>query len=229
MRIDLRKARALCTAAEFELVAASGGKALAALGEARLKSKITRARALRDKYRDLHRRQRLEARRPGAKPARADANARTASKAELFEQVLARFVERYRQLRKAAKPVASRRTAKAKPAAVGASSKRSVAKTAAPKKPEAGRAGPKPGAAGHAPGSAAGLAATMPERSPKAPAPSTPLATKPRPPSSRGFISEEAAQRSRNVRLKSMNARNVQAHIGARGRRNQAKRDSRPR
>jgi hypothetical protein len=221
MRIDLRKARALCTKAEFELVAASGGKGFKGLGEARLKSKIGRARALRDKYRDLHRRQRLAARQPGAKPARADANARTAGKAELFEQVLARYVERHAQLRTASGPAKSGRAAQAKrPAGSAAAGKAATGQS------KAKRAGVKPAAAGKASASTAGPAGKKPARSPKAPAPT--LAAKLPPPPSRGFISEKAAQSARNVRLKSMNARNVQAHVGARGRRNQAKRDSRP-
>lgn len=226
MRIDLRKARALCTAAEFELVASSGGKTLETLGEARLKTKITRARALRDKYRHLHRRQRLAARQPGATPARADANARTAAKAGLFDQVLARFVERHAQLRVAARPAKGGRTAKAKTTAGNAAAKKPAAKKTAPKTSTAKRVAAK-AAAGEATASAAVRAATKPARSAKAPAPSTPLATLP--PPSRGFVSEKAAQRARNVKLTSMSARNVQAHIGARGRRNQAKRDSRPR
>jgi len=202
MKVNLRGARALCTANEFDLVVASGGEGLKALSEARLKQKIVRARALRDKYRDLLRRQRLVARRPGAKPAREGANARTESKAALFEQTLACFVERLAQVKAAAK----KSTAK-KATARKATAKKSPARKAVPKK----------------------ASAPKPQRSAKAPAPVTPLAPAVRQAALRGFVSDKAAQSARNVKLKSMNARNVQAHVSARGRRNQAKRDSRPR
>lgn len=45
MAINLRAARALCTARELELVAAATGERLAALSAARLQGKIARARA----------------------------------------------------------------------------------------------------------------------------------------------------------------------------------------
>jgi len=210
MRLNLRSARALCTANEFGLVMASGGAGLGALTEARLRQKIVRARTLRDKYRDLLRRQRLAARRPGAKPARDDANARTAAKADLFEQTLSRFVDRLAQVRAAARKAAAKKTGAKK--ATAKKPQKKVAQKAAETKPGPTRP-----------------AAPKPRRSLKAPAPSTPLAPKVQPPAARGFVSEKAAQSARNVRLKSMNARNVQAHVSARGRRNQARRDSRPR
>ena len=203
MKVNLRSARALCTAKEFDLVLASGGEGLGSLSEARLKQKIVRARTLRDKYRDLLRRQRLAARRPAAKPARDDANARTEAKVALFEQTLALFVDRLAQVQAAAKKVAAKKVV----------AKKAVAKKAAATKPKAPT---RP-------------AAPKPPRSRKAPAPTTPLAPTVQPPSARGFLSDKAAQSARNVKLKSMNARNVQAHVSARGRRSQAKRDSRPR
>jgi len=200
MKLNLRSARTLCTAKELELVMAGSREGLRALSEARLKLKVVRARNLRDKYRDLLRRQRLAARRPGAKPARDDANARTESKVALFEQTLARFVDRLAQVQAAAK----------KPVGKKPVARKAVAKKAAASKPANRPVAPKP------------------PRSPKAPAPVTPLAPPVQPPTARGFVSEKAAQSARNVRLKSINARNVQAHVSARGRRNQAKRDSRP-
>jgi len=206
MKVNLRSARALCTANELDLVMASGGEGIRALSEARLKQKVVRARTLRDKYRDLLRRQRLAARRPGAKPARDNANARTAAKADLFEQTLARFVDRLAQVQVAAKKAVAKKAAVKKPAAKKAA-KKAVATKPAPTPP----------------------AAPKPQRSRKAPAPSTPLAPKVQPPAARGYVSDKAAQSARNVKLKSMHARNVQAHIGARGRRDQARRDSKPR
>jgi hypothetical protein len=120
MAYDRRTARALCTAAELELVAASFEPDAGRLSDARLKSAVARARRLRDKYRDLLRRQRLATRaRTGSKVgARPGTNARTAQKARLFEETLARFARalesRAAAARRAARP---RRPAPAKPAA----------------------------------------------------------------------------------------------------------------
>jgi hypothetical protein len=198
MAINLRAARALCTARELELVAAATGERLAALSAARLQGKIARARALRDKYRDLLRRQQLALR--GRSAGRADAaraNARTAAKAKLFGETLARFSARLAQLQAAAK----RRAPKAKTkVAVRGSVKADRAQAAA----TAGTRSPK--------------APARPMPSPKAPAPAV-----------RGFVSEKAAQAARRLRLQSMGAKGVQAHVSARGRRRQAKRDARPR
>jgi hypothetical protein len=215
MKVNLRSARALCTANEFDLVVASGGEGLRELSEARLKQKVVRARTLRDKYRDLLRRQRLAARRPGAKPARDDANARTSAKADLFEQTLARFVDRLAQVQAAGQKAAAKKSV-AKKATAKKPAKKAAAKKAAKKAAATKPAPTRP-------------AAPKPRRSRKAPAPSTPLAPKVQPPAARGFVSDKAAQSARNVKLKSMNARNVQAHVSSRGRRSQARRDSRPR
>ncbi len=253
MPVNLRQARQLCTKPELELVLASGGDAIKSMTEARLKLKVVRARALRDKYRDLLRRQRVAARVPGAKPARADANARTAAKAELFDAVLARFAERLAKVQGKAAPKARAGAggrARQKP---GGSKAGRAAKKAAPKvarkpaAPGAKKAAASGGASAHEakvwPGGAGvaqraagdpapethGGAAGGPEivRSPKAPAPMTPAS--PKAPPASGFVSEKAAQLARNVKLRSMQARAVQAHVSSRGRRNQAKRDSRPR
>jgi hypothetical protein len=111
MTYDRRTARTLCTAAELELVLASFEPGAGRLSEARLKSAMARARRLRDKYRDLLRRQRLATRaRTGSKlGSRPGTNARTAQKARLFEETLARFA-REREARAAA----ARRAVRAK-------------------------------------------------------------------------------------------------------------------
>lgn len=114
MSYDRNTARALSTAAEYRLFAASMGHALAKHTPEQLKGKIDRARSLRDKYRDLHKRQRLAARRQtGAKEgARLESNARTRQKSELFAEVLDRFVKR-------AGGLAAERRKKARGAAAG--------------------------------------------------------------------------------------------------------------
>jgi hypothetical protein len=93
MAISRSTAARLCTGAELELVDASSASRIRQLTPGRLQQKVRMARRLRDKYRDLARRQRLEARGKRApqrsRPARGNVN--TERKAELFDEVLARF------------------------------------------------------------------------------------------------------------------------------------------
>jgi hypothetical protein len=105
MKLDRTLARRLSTASELELLQSSTGTALKELSERRLRATIARARRLRDKQRDLLRRQRLASRaRTGTKHgARPGSNARTAQKVQLFEDALARFEERLGALKKPAR------------------------------------------------------------------------------------------------------------------------------
>lgn len=100
MSITRPKAKELCTAAEYGLVEASFAPAINAFTPGQLNTKITRARTLRDKYKDLARRQHLEAkgtRRPsGKKPA--SGNEGTLKKEQLFSETLARFEKRLSML-----------------------------------------------------------------------------------------------------------------------------------
>jgi hypothetical protein len=93
MAISRTTARRLCTKPEFELVEASFAPHVKTLSPARLRQKVARTRRLRDKYRDLARRQRLEARGKRspqrARPAQGHDN--TDRKATLFQEVLDRF------------------------------------------------------------------------------------------------------------------------------------------
>jgi hypothetical protein len=104
MAFNRRQARALTTRSELDLVSASYPDALGKLSPRALKSSITRARNLRDKQRDLLKRQKLATRaRTGTK---VGGNERTAQKAELFDQALARFTRRLNSLNKAPGPQA---------------------------------------------------------------------------------------------------------------------------
>jgi hypothetical protein len=93
MAISRTTAQRLCTKPEFELVEASFAPHVKTLSPARLRQKVARTRRLRDKYRDLARRQRLEARGKRspqrARPAQGHDN--TDRKATLFQEVLDRF------------------------------------------------------------------------------------------------------------------------------------------
>lgn len=115
MATTLIQARKLLTAAELDLFAASHGDALKALTAVQLRSKVKRSRTLRDKYQDLLRRQKVATRgRTGTKAGTSGAaNERTAHKAQVFEEVLARLEQRLAQVEAAAER-AARKTSAAK-------------------------------------------------------------------------------------------------------------------
>jgi hypothetical protein len=114
MAFNRNHARPLCSDAEYKLFTASLGDEIGDLTPAQLRSKIQRARRLRDKYRDLLKRQRLanRARTGTKKGARPDTNVRTADKAKLFDEALARFQARADKLTAAAEREARRKAAK---------------------------------------------------------------------------------------------------------------------
>jgi hypothetical protein len=170
MAYNRRQARELTTRSELDLVSASYSDAIGKLSKRDLKSNIARARRLRDKQRDLLRRQRLASRaRTGTKHgSRPGSNARTAQKAALFDEALSRFTQRLE--------------------AAEAAERAKARKKAPPKRPA---------------------------RVAKWPTPPPPGARKMR---------DQAAlrQKARSPRMMA-----IQAHVGSRGRRRQARRDSR--
>jgi hypothetical protein len=93
-------ARSLCSASEFELFEFSLAGEIESIAKSRLQGKVERARRVRDKYRDLYRRQRVAARaRTGSKHGRSgQANLRTKQKAKLFDEVLARLLARLKKV-----------------------------------------------------------------------------------------------------------------------------------
>lgn len=93
MPLNLRQATQLCTKSELELVTLAVTKDLSDLPARRLQVQITRARGLRNKFRDLAARQAREARQkaPARRKRPARSNARTLQKAKLFGDVLKRF------------------------------------------------------------------------------------------------------------------------------------------
>jgi hypothetical protein len=90
-------ARKLLSSAEFELFEASRRDGICVLSAAELKRKVERTRRLRDKYRDLYKRQRLAMRElTGTKRGNSGAaNARTKEKVAIFQDLLTRFQARY--------------------------------------------------------------------------------------------------------------------------------------
>lgn len=133
MAYTLTQARGLLTAAELSLFDQSRAAPIKDLTLARLRGKVTRARALRDKYRDLYRRQTVATRGTPAsqRSAAGGDNARTGHKAEVFAEVLGRFEDRLTLLegraeREAGKAAPAKKAARSKPATAPKSAARKV-------------------------------------------------------------------------------------------------------
>jgi len=92
--------RSLLNTSEFELFELSLTANVRSLSYKQLNAKISRTRALRDKYRDLFRRQRLVTRtRTGTKTGMSGgANQRTEVKAVVMDEILGRLEKRVHQL-----------------------------------------------------------------------------------------------------------------------------------
>lgn len=191
------KSASCLSASEFKLFATSRADAVTTLTAARLRGKIKRARTLRDKFRDLLKRQRLATRaRTGSKAGTSGvANQRTRQKAEVFTEVLQRFEKRLVVVQ-----AAEARTARKKAAV--------QARLILSKKRRA---------------DAAEVAMRQPETSSKAPAkrPGRVVTKGPRPTSESAYSAQHA------MKFKLAGQQAIHGHVSARGRRNQAKRDSR--
>ncbi|MCQ9618383.1 hypothetical protein L1889_18255 [Paenalcaligenes niemegkensis] len=92
-RTEVKK---LLTAQELELYDFGSSTEINKLTKPQLRTKLERSRKLRDKYRDLFRRQRLALRSEvGSKSGtKGNANDRTRQKEEIFAEVVARFESR---------------------------------------------------------------------------------------------------------------------------------------
>ena len=120
MAYNRNQVAGLLSSSEMELFMASLSSAIGELDAVALRSKIRRARTLRDKSQDLLQRQRLATRaRTGAKSGTSGvANERSAQKAKAFAETLQRFEKRLalleeRQAREAARATAARGQARA--------------------------------------------------------------------------------------------------------------------
>ncbi|MBP7454013.1 MAG: hypothetical protein KA914_14610 [Ottowia sp.] len=123
MSYSLRQALPLLTKPELSLFESSRPPAIKELSAKQLATKITRTRALRDKYRDLYRRQSVQTQeRSGAqrKPLGGE-NERTSAKAEILAEVLGRLEAQHAKLTAAADKAARRASATPAKAAKAAS------------------------------------------------------------------------------------------------------------
>lgn len=110
MAYNRHHARGLLSASELPLFESSVGETLTGLSAAQLRQKFKRACDLRDKYRDLLRRQKLATRdRTGTKLGlQGNDNLRTEKKAKVFEEVQQRIKDRLDKLAAAEAREASR-------------------------------------------------------------------------------------------------------------------------
>lgn len=228
----------LLTASELEVFDSSRGDALEPLSAARLRGKVKRARTLRDKYRDLLKRQKIATReRTGSKVGKSGvANVRTAQKADVFAEVLERFEKRLAQVEGNGK-------GKAGPASA-TERKRVTAGDARAVKPAPSATGAKTAARGKAAKSAArpASAATQlrealarkrraasttpdpgpPDASPKAPAKAMGKMTQ-----SHATSTESPVAKRKQMRLDAGGQTAILGHVKSHERRAQAKRDKR--
>jgi hypothetical protein len=221
----------LLGAAELQVFEASLGKTLAALTAAKLRVLIKRARAMRDKARDLLQRQRVATRdRTGNKGGTTGAaNERTAQKVQVLGEALARFEGRLAQLDAAAERAAGatlRAGGRPGPAKqrVRASAAKATPK-AAPESPATAQTSLKSAvkaAVVAAQASEEQTAGQASARSTKAPTTASRRAGTGRPPGSSGADAKGMVQQR-----KFTGSQAIQASVGARGRRVQAKRDKR--
>jgi hypothetical protein len=99
MKIDYKNAQQLCTATEFAVIETAKPTQLAKLTETEVKKNLNQARKLADKWRE-------QAIKQGNSPASGESAQRSAAKAEIFTEVLARYE---RQLEKLQSPPADKK------------------------------------------------------------------------------------------------------------------------
>lgn len=153
MQITRAKATALLNKGEMQLYDDSRHNPIRGFTVKQLEARITRARALRDRSRDLVRRQKLSSReRTGSKRGTSGtANQRSADKAEILADILKRFETRLKDAKKEEKAAAKQPQASAGRSAAASkksgrkadrrsarSAVKKAAKTVAPKKAAGG-------------------------------------------------------------------------------------------
>jgi len=139
MATSITQAKPLLTAAELELFDHSRAEPIKALSAKQLAGKEKRTRALRDKYRDLYRRQSVAVRgKASGIASKESANARTQRKAEIMQEMLDRFEARSTLLEAREARSGDAKEAKSKgkaPARKAKAPARKAASPAAPTKP----------------------------------------------------------------------------------------------
>ena len=211
----LKRAKELLTSAERKFFDSSFGSSLAKATHEQVQAATKQARILRNKWRDLHQSQTRSAKRTG-KTGGGKVNARTQEKHDLFAGAVERLEKRLGDLKRFVTEAVSAPKAAAKPAA----------RTAAPAQASPAQAAKKP------------VKKMVPKRA-------TTVSKKAR---SAGVLAELAqspatqavrldrtkqrsavtAAKSGRLKIEGLGARRI-GHAAARGRRTQARRDTRPR
>ena len=149
MTYSLRQVQPLLTKPELELFQASRAGAIKELNPRQLAAKLTRARALRDKYRNTYRRQTVATRTGPAKDRKqmGGENNRTEVKAEIMQEVLTRFEAQHAKAQAKLDKQAARKTKTARAHnAPGAPTTRTNPKAAQRSRRSTGNAAPGEGA-----------------------------------------------------------------------------------
>jgi hypothetical protein len=230
--IALAKAKQLCTASELQLVESSRRPEVARLGVSQLKSKIQRARKLRDKWRDMHEKQRRRAQQQGSRVTKGETRSR--QKAELFSDVLNRLEG---QLKKIDAPDAGSGKTASKPTSRPSKKERSEAhrqaraqtrkqldaKREEAQRPPSGAAAPETQPAKVRPKKAIKKGKASKKRAKRPERPSAPPASDPKP--TQRTAAKTAAKRDR-IKVSGLTTR-TRGHVSARGKRSQTRRDKR--
>jgi hypothetical protein len=209
MSISRSIAARLCTKPELELVEASFPPDIKQITPGRLRQKVERTRRIRDKYRDLSKRQRSESRGKAeprsSRPAQGNAN--TERKATLFDETLNRFEKQLARAGGELSPAATdRATGRTKGERAASGAKKAGAKKAGAKNTGAKNTGAKKSGAnsqvGRAPAAGEAKAATPGKSGPSAPkgARRRPDSAQQAQPKAAGAHSRAAGQRSQKSR-----------------------------
>lgn len=229
LRNDAKK---LLTAAELELFDAGRTAEIRNHTKSALRGKLERSRKLRDKYRDLFRRQRLAIRNAiGSKVAdRDDANKRTQQKEEIFAESVARFETRLAQIERD-EDRTFEKASKAEAQRAKAAAKKTSAKTAVAKKADAKSAVAKKTVAKKsvAPKSAVKKVAAKVKKTatPAGPAKTPAVKKQSSASAARALVSKSARSLGKTSALQTSRGKEIGAHQRAQTKRAQAKKDSR--
>ncbi len=203
MAYNRKQVQAICSKSEYALFVSSMKGEVEKLPQARVQANIKRTRTLRDKYRDLHKRQRLATReRTGTKKGiKPDTNVRTEQKATIFAEALARLEDRLKAIKAEGRSAGKKATSKK------AASKKSVSKKATKKKATKKKVAKKVSK------KVAKKKVAKKAVRKKAPAKAS------------RFVSEQAAAASKRQQEQNIRSRAVMGHTSASTKRRQAKRD----
>lgn len=227
MAYTLTQMRSLLTTAELELFDQSRTQNVKAFSAKQIDGKLSRARKLRDKFRDLYQRQTVASRKSaaGRGASAGTSNERTQRKAEVFDEVLGRFEARQEKLlAQEARATASTKSAASKKSGTARPTAKKTGGTAT--RSTTVRKAVKSALAKNKNAAAAAATETGAGRSAKAPSPRAPRASASAPQLAAPLDMVPKARRTNPVKLRGGSI-GIDAHTRVQVRHAQAKRDSR--